>query len=88
MLEGNSSQFYRGWPHRNRMEQGKRYLSVTEVAAYLGLSRWTIYDLVDKRRIPFIKLSRKALRFDRLRVDSFMAKHETKALSEYVAKGS
>ena len=64
------------------MDQERRYLNIKEVAAYLGLSKWTIYDLVDKRRIPFIPLSRKALRFDRFRIDKWMEKKEVGTVSD------
>ena len=68
----------------------KRYMKVAELAEYLGLSIRTIYDLVGKRRIPFIPLSRKALRFDRQKIDRWMEKKEVKTLNEAMVnlKGS
>jgi excisionase family DNA binding protein len=62
----------------------KRYLKIAELAEYLGLSRWTIYDLVAARKIPFIPLSRKALRFDRIKIDKWMEKREVKAFTNGV----
>ena len=67
------------------MTDEKRFMNVIEVAGYLGLSRWTIYDLVSKRSIPFIPLSRKALRFDRQKIDKWMEKKEVKTLSQALA---
>ena len=38
-------------------------LDVREVAAFLGLAEGTIYHLVSQRRIPFVRLSGRCLRF-------------------------
>jgi|CXWL01.1.fsa_nt_gi predicted DNA-binding transcriptional regulator AlpA len=58
-----------------------RYLDVQGAAAYLHLSRWTLYKLVERRRIPFIPIQpaeggeakRAIVRFDALVLDRWMA---------------
>ena len=64
------------------MEQTPRYLDVNGAAAYLNVSRWTLYKLVDRRRIPFIPIQpaeggeakRSIVRFDAQALDRWMAK--------------
>ena len=58
-----------------------RYLDVRGAAAYLHVSRWTLYKLVERRRIPFIPIQpaeecdakRAIVRFDALALDKWMA---------------
>ena len=64
------------------MENDKRYLDMEEIAEYVGVSRRTIYALVNKRQLPFIALSKRAFRFDRLKVDKWMEKREVKSLKD------
>lgn len=66
------------------VQSEKRFLNVQELANYLGLSRWTIYSLVNKREIPFIPLSRKALRFDRGHIDKWMERKEIRTSADFV----
>lgn len=57
-----------------------RYLDVHGAAAYLHVSRWTLYKLVERRRIPFIPIQpmeegearRAIVRFDALALDKWM----------------
>lgn len=57
-----------------------RYLDIQGAAAYLHLSRWTLYKLVQRRRIPFIPIApseegaakRAIVRFDRVALDAWM----------------
>lgn len=59
-----------------------RYLDVEGAAAYLHVSRWTLYKLVARRRIPFIPIQpaeegqakRAIVRFDAQVLDRWMAK--------------
>jgi hypothetical protein len=60
-----------------------RYLDVHGAAAYLNVSRWTLYKLVERRKIPFIPIQpaeegdeakRAIVRFDALALDRWMAK--------------
>ena len=53
----------------------KRFLNVDEVAHYLGLSKRSIYRLVDHRSIPFSKPGGvDSLRFDIKAIDKWMEK--------------
>jgi hypothetical protein len=64
-----------------------RYLTLKEAAAYLSLSRKSLYRLVDARRIPFTAITissrqpggpkRVHYRFDRAALDEFMADNAT-----------
>lgn len=58
---------------------GKRYMDPKQAGDYLGVSKWTIYRLVDDRAsgIPFIKI-RSILRFDPLALDEWMKKSTVK----------
>ncbi len=62
-----------------------RYLNIVEAAAYLRMSRWYLYKMVERRRVPYIpmpfcgdeplismKRSKKAVRFDALALDKWM----------------
>ena len=60
-----------------------RYLDVHGAAAYLNVSRWTLYKLVERRKIPFIPIQpaeeadeakRAIVRFDAIALDRWMAK--------------
>lgn len=55
----------------------KRYLNVDEVAAYIGVSKYSIYRWVDRREIPFIPLGR-VRRFDPLAIDAWMSNRTVK----------
>jgi excisionase family DNA binding protein len=46
----------------------QRYLSVSETAAYMGLSRKTIYAWAEKGAIPAYKVGR-VWRFDKIELD-------------------
>jgi hypothetical protein len=58
-----------------------RYLDIHGASAYLHISRWTLYKLVERRRIPFIPVwpseegvaTRAIVRFDALALDRWMA---------------
>jgi excisionase family DNA binding protein len=61
----------------------KRYLDVLELASYVGLSRWFIYKMVQRRQIPFIPFGR-VVRFDRQQVDLWMNQRMVKAKRDLV----
>lgn len=53
------------------METVKRFMNVDELAAYLGISRNTIYWWVAIRKVPHNKLG-KLVRFNRDEVDMWL----------------
>jgi excisionase family DNA binding protein len=48
-----------------------RLLSQEDAASYLGISYWTIRDLVFRKEIPFVKIGRRILH-DRLDLDGYL----------------
>ncbi len=64
----------------------KRYLTVDEVAAYLSVSKASIYRLVDARAIPFTKPGGiDSLRFDIKAIDKWMERQSVPAVRPQVA---
>lgn len=59
----------------------KRLLNIKEVADYTGLSQHTLYTMVSKRRIPFVKLGG-ALRFDSEQLDEWIAESTVMPMPE------
>ena len=66
-----------------------RYFTPKEAAAYLGLSVWSLYRLVGRRKIPFIPLrpsrtgsnaGRISIRFDVVELDRWMHKQAVRAV--------
>jgi excisionase family DNA binding protein len=48
-----------------------RLLSQHEAARYLGISYWTVRDLVFRRELPFVKIGRRVL-VDRWDLDAYL----------------
>ncbi|MBU2572750.1 MAG: helix-turn-helix domain-containing protein [Elusimicrobia bacterium] len=64
----------------------KRYLTILEATEYLGVSRWSLYKLVQRRLVPFIPIAtnvdsynhvigKAIIRFDIQTLDKWMAKN-------------
>ncbi len=51
------------------------YETKSQVARRLNVSRRTIDNLMRQRRLPFIKLTSKIVRFPKAEVDAFLAQH-------------
>ena len=51
------------------------YETKSQVARRLNVSRRTIDNLMRQRRLPFIKLTSKIVRFPKAEVDSYLASH-------------
>jgi predicted DNA-binding transcriptional regulator AlpA len=76
------------------MTMRPRYVNPKEAAAYLGLSVFSIYRLVERRAIPFVPLypsstsaqakRRASVRFDIEALDAWMRKQTVKPLAEYI----
>jgi len=71
-----------------------RYLTAKEAAAYLGLSVFSVYRLVERRAVPFIPIhpsgartvgaGRASIRFDMQALDAWMQKLAVKPLAAFV----
>jgi excisionase family DNA binding protein len=48
--------------------RARRLLTLKDAAAYLGVSVWTVRDLVSKGKLPVVRLTRR-LHFDRQDLD-------------------
>lgn len=57
----------------------KRFMNIQEASEYLGFSTHTIYSWTSQRRIPFTKIGGR-LRFDKERLDDWIAQFEFEAL--------
>ena len=59
------------------------WMTVDETAMYLGLSRATIYQYVNERRIPFVKIPKSnQVRFSRAQIDEWMAEGYVATVTE------
>ena len=61
-------------PHSNT--PAPRLLSQQDAAGYLGISYWTLRDLVFRREIPCVKIGRRIL-VDRLDLDAYLEQSKT-----------
>jgi excisionase family DNA binding protein len=52
----------------------KTWLSVKELSEYLGISKETVYRLLDKKQIPSRRIGR-LHRFYKVEIDKWMLKH-------------
>ena len=57
------------------MDSNQRLLTIEQLANELQISRWTVYLWVSQKKIPFIKLGNKLLRF---RIDEVLTALEKK----------
>lgn len=53
-------------------------MTVEQLSEKLQLSPYTIYNMVRKRQIPYIKLGYRILRFDPIEVEKYIHKHTVK----------
>ncbi len=67
----------------------KKWFSIPECAAYLGISEHTLYQYVSKRTIPFIKVPNSNLvRFDVEKIDDWMRSGSVQTVSEALKGGT
>jgi excisionase family DNA binding protein len=59
----------------NQITAPPDYETKSQVARRLNVSRRTIDNLMRQRRLPFIKLSSKIVRFPKAEVDAYLARH-------------
>jgi excisionase family DNA binding protein len=63
------------------IRQNPRFYSPEDLAVYLGVSKTTIYRLVEKRVIPFYKIGG-SLRFKENDVNEYVEKQRVKSSGE------
>jgi len=56
--------------------EGLALLTVAEAAELLRLRRSTMYMLVERRQIPYVRLSKRAVRFRREALDEYVRERE------------
>ncbi len=59
----------------NQITAPPDYETKSQVARRLNVSRRTIDNLMRQRRLPFIKLTSKIVRFPKAEVDAYLAQH-------------
>jgi len=52
----------------------KRFLDVSMVATHINVSKSLIYQMVSKKKIPFIKVGNRTI-FDRAQIDQWLRNH-------------
>jgi excisionase family DNA binding protein len=62
-------------PEPNQISALPDYETKLQVARRLNVSRRTIDNLMRQRRLPFIKLTSKIVRFPKAEVDAYLAQH-------------
>ena len=64
------------------MNDNDRLLSCEELAQYLGISVWTIYQWINQRRVPYIKLGR-LVKFRKVEIESWLASRHVKVVNDF-----
>jgi len=62
-------------PEQNQSAAAPDYETKSQVARRLNVSLRTIDNLMRQRRLPFIKLTSKIVRFPKAEVDAFLARN-------------
>lgn len=63
-----------------------KYMTVDEVAQYLGFEKQTIYNKIHNKQIPFHKIGLKAVRFKKAEIDNWIVE-QRKEERRYLKKG-
>jgi excisionase family DNA binding protein len=59
--------------HSLAQSGGRLLLTIQEVAELTGFSVGTLYHFISQRRIPFVRISSRCVRFERSALDSWIA---------------
>jgi len=59
----------------------KRFLDIKELAKYLGISISTLYDWINQRKIPYVKISN-LVRFDLNEIDKWIEEKRIKPIDK------
>ena len=62
-------------PERTQFPTAPDYETKSQVAKRLNVSKRTIDNLMKQRRLPFIKLTPRIVRFPKAEVDAFLARN-------------
>jgi excisionase family DNA binding protein len=74
-------------PERTEFAAPPDYETKSQVARRLNVSKRTIDNLMRQRRLPFIKLTSKIVRFSKAEVDAFLARNfRVQAFGQETAK--
>ena len=57
----------------------KKLLNINEASKYLGVTRGSLYQMVHRRNIPYVKIG-KSLRFDIEKLDQYISERSVKVL--------
>jgi excisionase family DNA binding protein len=55
-----------------------KYLTINGLSLYLNVSKPTIYVWIAKNFIPYIRINKRLIRFDKDKIDAWIMKHENK----------
>lgn len=58
---------------------GRRLVDAAEAAAYLGLTEVALRSKVQRREVPFVRVSKRQLRFDVRQLDEWIAERTVEA---------
>ena len=61
----------------------KRLLTIKEASEYLGISVKGLYNMVNRRELPFYKIG-KRVRFDMKQLDEWIEKHKVESVDNQV----
>jgi excisionase family DNA binding protein len=53
-----------------------KYLTINELSIYLNVSKPTIYVWIQKNLIPYIRINKRLIRFDKDKIDAWVKEHE------------
>jgi excisionase family DNA binding protein len=55
-----------------------KYLTINELSIYLKVSKPTVYVWIAKNLIPYIRINKRVIRFDKENVDKWAEEHANK----------
>lgn len=64
----------------------KKWLTRKELEKYLDVKRSTIYLMIKQRNLPFTPMSKRSYRFERTKIDAWMAGREIGTVDEMIKK--
>lgn len=68
------------------MDSADKFMTVDELAQYLGFERQTIYNKIHNNQIPFHKIGLKAVRFKKAEIDAWIEKQKERERN-YLIRG-